>query len=76
MLRNQKLRSLAPATGYTLIELLVTITIIAILAIISFTAFSRMRDKAQAVAALSSLRQVGSLHTQYSTENYGNINTV
>lgn len=66
----------APRKGYTLIELLVTITIIAIVAILSFAAFGRIREKARAVTAMASLRQVAALHTQYSTENFGNINTV
>ncbi len=45
--------------GFTLVELLVTITIIAVLAGISFTAFRSIRAKANESTSASNMRQIG-----------------
>ena len=63
------------AVGFTLVELLVTITIIATLAALSFVVTQRVRERARIVNALSSLRQVASFHLAYSSENQSCINT-
>lgn len=63
------------ADGFTLVELLVTITIIAALAGLSVMLIQRVRERARIVNAISSLRQVASLHLAYSSENQGSINT-
>lgn len=63
------------ARGFTLVELLVTITIIAVLAALGVMVAQRVREKARIVKAISSLRQVASFHMAYSSENLGAINT-
>lgn len=63
-------------SGFTLIELLIVIAIIAVLATLIFGISRRMSDKAQRVNAISALRQVGTANVAYTTENFGNINTM
>lgn len=55
--------------GFTLIELLVVIAIIAILAAILFPVFARARDKANAAACLSNLKQLALASLMY-TQDY------
>lgn len=62
--------------GFTLVELLVTITIIVVLAALTFSLTQRIRAKAFQANALSSLRQVGVVSVSYATENNGDINTM
>ncbi|MEX1049750.1 MAG: prepilin-type N-terminal cleavage/methylation domain-containing protein [Akkermansiaceae bacterium] len=61
--------------GFTLVELLVTITIIVALAALSVMLIQWVRERARIVNAISSLRQVASFHLAYSSENQGAINT-
>ena len=65
-----------PHDGFTLVELLVTITIIIILAMVAFLSTREMRGKAQQVNALNALRQIGVAHVGYTTENHGDILTL
>ena len=62
--------------GFTLIEVLVVITIIIVLALLAFTVSRRIRASAYKANALSSLRQVAAFNVLYSTENNGDINTM
>lgn len=65
-----------PRSGFTLVELLVVVTIVAVLASLSLVITSRIRERARTTTALNSLRQVGIAHVAYSTEHNGSINTI
>lgn len=69
-------RKLNRGRGFTLVELLITITIIIVLAALVFTVSRKMKDMAAKANALSSLRQVSAFNVAYSTENNGDINTL
>jgi prepilin-type N-terminal cleavage/methylation domain-containing protein len=62
--------------GFTLVELLVVIVIIAVLASVVMVMTRKIKSSAQQVNALSTLRQVGTFHIGYATENSGDINTM
>lgn len=62
--------------GFTLVELLITITIIIVLAALVLTVSRKMKNMAAKAIALSSLRQIAVFNTAYSTENDGDINTM
>ena len=55
-------------TGFTLVELLIVISIIAILAAILFPVFSRARESARRASCQSNLKQIGLAGMQYSRD--------
>jgi general secretion pathway protein G len=55
--------------GFTLIEILVVVSIIAFLAAILFPVFTRVREKGRQTSCLSNLRQLGHAMTMY-TQDY------
>lgn len=65
-----------PRQGFTLVELLVTITIIIVLAGLVFVSTGKIRASAQQANAVASLRQVGIANAAYSAENSGSINVI
>jgi prepilin-type N-terminal cleavage/methylation domain-containing protein/prepilin-type processing-associated H-X9-DG protein len=65
-----------PHHGFTLVELLVTITIIVVLAALIFSITGKIRASAQQATALSAMRQVAVANVAYYTENNGSINVI
>ena len=59
--------------GFTLIEMLVVITILAILAAIFIPAINSARSKATTTQALSNVRQIGLANLNYARDNDGQI---
>lgn len=59
--------------GFTLVELLVVITIIAILAAILFPVFARTREKARSASCQNSLRQISTAIKIYNSDNDGKM---
>jgi prepilin-type N-terminal cleavage/methylation domain-containing protein/prepilin-type processing-associated H-X9-DG protein len=55
--------------GFTLVELLVVITIIAVLAGISFVTAQKMKRRADSVKSVQNMRQIGSLVGVYASDN-------
>lgn len=57
--------------GFTLVELLVVITIIAVLALLSTVGVSRMRSAARGATCSSNLRQISAAILSYASDNNG-----
>jgi prepilin-type N-terminal cleavage/methylation domain-containing protein len=57
--------------GFTLVELLVVVSIIAILATIAFQVGKSMTDRSNSTKCVNNLRQIGVAIAQYSMENEG-----
>jgi prepilin-type processing-associated H-X9-DG protein len=64
------------ASGITLVEILISITIIAILATLGFVIFKKAKQKALEAKAIAPMRSVAIVNAQFATENSGKINTL
>lgn len=73
---SRRTRPIQTRPGFTLVEILVSITIIVVLAALVFTMTGKIRTKAQQTNAVSAMRQVGLANVSYYTENNGNLNTI
>jgi len=62
--------------AFTLIELLIVITIIVVLASLGFIATNKIRDRAKEANAMRSLSQIGIAHMAYASDHHGAINTI
>lgn len=60
-------------TGFTLVEVLVVITIIVALAVLTTLGVSRVRSAARGATCTSNLRQIGTAMIAYTTENNGEL---
>ena len=69
-------RTLRRSGAFTLVELLVVVTVVIILAALSIVATRAVRQKARQANAVGSLRQLGAAGVAYSLENNGEINTL
>ncbi len=70
---KRKTHSVSSSSGFTLVELLVVIVIVAALAAVVFSVASRMKARGIASKNLQTMRQVGILVANYSSENSGNL---
>jgi prepilin-type N-terminal cleavage/methylation domain-containing protein len=68
-----QINRLSRSQGFTLVELLVVITIIAVLATIAATATIRFRAAADRSASIGALRQLQIANISYATENGGSF---
>lgn len=59
--------------GFTLVELLVVITIIVVLASVSFIVSRKMLDHSKAVRSIENMRQIGVLVVSSATDNNGRL---
>ncbi|MBC8128673.1 MAG: type II secretion system protein [Gloeobacteraceae cyanobacterium ES-bin-144] len=66
---KQKPSSLRPTLGFTLVEMLVVITIIASLAAIAFTVGPKMKKRGDSAKSIQNMRQIGAMVGVYTADN-------
>ena len=69
-MQTHKLRKHTFETGFTMVELLVVVTIIGIIASIAISEFSQYRDRTNAIAAFHELRDLKTAFAAYVTINH------
>ncbi|MDD2707316.1 MAG: prepilin-type N-terminal cleavage/methylation domain-containing protein [Verrucomicrobiae bacterium] len=60
-------------TGFTLVELLITLAILAVLFSLLLTSISKAKDKARQIVCMNNLRQIGTALNIYATDNDGRL---
>jgi prepilin-type N-terminal cleavage/methylation domain-containing protein/prepilin-type processing-associated H-X9-DG protein len=65
-----------PQQGFTLVELLVSITLIMVLAALVFAVTGKIRTNAQQANLVSAMRQIGLANVGYYSEHNGDINVI
>ncbi len=68
---NPRNPAACPRAAFTLVELLVTITIIIAIAALSFTGMSKMRKSGDRIVAIRNMSQLQLANTSYAAENNG-----
>lgn len=66
-----KINHIPPSHGFTLVELLVVITIVAVMATVSSSAIFRFRKSADKVAVTNNLRQIQAANMGYAADQNG-----
>ncbi|UCG46358.1 MAG: type II secretion system protein [Phycisphaerales bacterium] len=69
------IRTLGPASAFTLVELLVVIAIIALLMALLMPSLNRARSQAKSVVCRSNLKQWGLLFSMYANDHNGYLHT-
>jgi len=63
-------------TGFTVIEMMLTVAIVAVLALIAMSSYAKYRERIQTMEAVSDIASLGPLIAQYALDNNGYPNSL
>ena len=69
----KKIQAARASRGFTMIELLIVITIIAVLSLVGFSFVSKMKKKATQVKSMNNMRQIGQMAVGYGADHGGRL---